>query len=212
MEPSDFDRIIKQKISQENNLYQKEIAASKPFVWSEIKSNEKSKAILIPWYYAAAVIIILLLGSSWFFLDIQNKYHRQIDMLSQQINQQPDYYSFDRIVELGDEQLDFACNTIDSLQQANSVLKQKLKEPNDKAVQIVYKVDTVFVKQIEYITEYISPIREKRDTSAFNPSSKSKAEIAQSSNLIYPDFVASNSKKSGENTNVKLKLNTLTIH
>ncbi len=152
MEPFDIDRIIKQKASEFHGLHQQEIDAAKPFVWSEIQRKERT---YLTWIHLAAAVLLLMLCFSMILINIQKKHGKEIENLSAKIDQIQNGYAAQT------KALNIKTNQIASLTNKQAELNDKLSEQNTAPIphreRFVYHTDTVFIKQVQYITKTEKP-------------------------------------------------------
>ena len=83
MEHSDFDKILRNKINEVNDLHSKEMDTAKPFVWTEIQRRNSSKGLR--WYHLAAAVVLIVLCFSWVLLSMQNNHNKEPQTLSNKI-------------------------------------------------------------------------------------------------------------------------------
>lgn len=163
MEPNEFDQLINDKLSQENDLYQKEILDSQSFIWGEIQKQTNTKVFSIAWYVAAAAILLLIISSS-IFLKMEYNSSKKIELLSSKVEQINNNSKEVTMFTLRNEELTTLCNELKILE--NSVAQLREKKPSVKTViqnQLVYQTDTVFLTKIEYIVQEAPVSKENQD-------------------------------------------------
>ncbi len=207
MESSEFDQIIKNKLAEDSDAHAFEMEKSKPFVWAAIQEKRRSdKPILILYYMAAAVFLLLLCGS--FFLNsIFQQHSNEVASLSQKIEQiEGSYHLQLGILQNKDAELDALCLELDKLEE-NIV---ELNQPQNVSVanQLVYVRDTIFIKELKYITQTLVPpkldsleeeaIKKLEEVSPLPDADEKEA-------TIYPTY-ASSKAKNGQNETVKFRL------
>lgn len=204
MEPSEFDTIIRGKLQEETTLHQREMEASKPFVWAAIQSK---KTTVVPWYYLAAAAILFFVCFSWIFIQLQEQHQSELQLLSQKLEHLQSKTKEVELVTQKNRQLDLLCSEVEALEEK---LTQVSHQPRAMEVpnQVVYRTDTVFITKTEYITEYLSlPEVKEKEEPLFEP--EIDANLNATSDLIYPDFNSStNTTVKKENASVKVKINT----
>lgn len=206
MEPSEFDDLIKNKLAGENPLHTNEIEHSRAFVWSSIQQNLKAKK---SWNWkplmAAAVFAFLIFSTIIFYNKLENQNNeaiqlsKQMERLNKQYSQQSNL-----IIEKNQK--------ISALQNQLNGIETKLKQLNNQPVitpKIVYQTDTVFLKNLNEITQ--TPKTADSTTSVNTESNKTttpKLEEDDSQELankkIYPSYV-STQKVSAPNETIKVK-------
>lgn len=77
MEPSDFDKAIRNKLSQQPDLHRQEIANAKLAVWSQVDRN-LYRSNRTPWYLMVAAALILLIGFSVLFVQYLQRYEQEL--------------------------------------------------------------------------------------------------------------------------------------
>lgn len=208
MEPSEFDQLIRDKISGDHNRHSERIARSKPILWDELQKGKEKKAFVFNWY-AAAAVILLLICFSFAFLSMQNQHSKELQALSQKIDLlQQDYGSQTKALQYKDLELSTLCNELDQLE--SSLYKVKNQLPSPIQTIFVSKVDTVYIREIEYIATQI-PSSLKTDSTTTTPlASKNVNEnsspAVKTSKNIYPSFAKQSNKQAENSSAIKFKL------
>ena len=160
MEPSDFDKLIKDKLQQDSNLHQENTEAAKPFVWTAIQTNLKHKKYLIPWYYAAAAAVLFAVFSSLLFLKSNQHYENELNLLSLQILEMKQQAKPSDLIAFKNKQLDLLSKDVERLETSLTLKpnSQTTAAPIEKIIiekQIVYRVDTVFLNGTTQIAQLV---------------------------------------------------------
>ena len=212
MEPYDFDKLLKEKLENDNDLHSYEIESAKPFIWSAIQNNVGGDKT-IKWYHLAAALILLILSFAFILINVQKSYKSEIQILSQRIDEIQDNYKVQGVnldskvteIEKLNAELDFVESQLITLQSsANSTPKPRLETIT------VFQRDTVFVKEVEYIT------LSQKDTLPLNESSQQvteveiadiKSEVPLTDIDIYPSYSQNGKKRRSES--IKLKFGSV---
>ncbi len=159
MEPIDIDKIIRDKIVEGSDLHEQEMDSAKPFVWATVQNNIGKKKLLT-WYHLAAAIILLLVCFSIVLYDIQEKHTDEIRLLSDKIDLlQKNHVSQADLVKSKDQEVESLGNELKQVQQKFTNLAQQ--KPIAQKETFVYRTDTVYLTQIEYITAIVDPVEPK---------------------------------------------------
>jgi hypothetical protein len=204
MEPSDFDDIIKGKFEQDNDLYSNEIEHSKPYVWTAIQQNLIADKAPIRWHHLAVAVILLFICTSFVIYLIQQQHHKEMNQLAKSMNvMNSNYLAQSKQLQQKEEQLKCLEVDIQSLKQDNKFNSKKdliVSEPH-----YVYLTDTIYVKQIKYITQIEN--RDTLDASLANNDTIIDKESIKPNQMIYPVYKTSKSIKE-ESENLKVKINS----
>lgn len=206
MEPSDIDKIIKGKLHESNDTHNQEMDSAKPFVWSAIQQElEKKKSL--SWYHLAAAILFLLLSFTFIFYSIQQNHDNEMVLLSDRIDQlQKNYHEQLDILNSKDAEVKLLANELRDVELQLSGLEQ-MKPISQKEI-LVYRTDTVYVKQVEYITSISNPVIPMEKTIDFDlEKSEQLAQAEKQQNeideVIFPSFVSQGKKQKSETIKVK---------
>ncbi len=159
MEPKDIDKIIKAKILESDELHKHEMDSAKPFVWTAVQ-NQINRKRSLRWYHLAAAILLLMISFSFVLHRIQKGHKNEMSMLSNRIDQLQSNYlmqvdllqSKDTEIESLGNELEYVGLQLTDIQQQKPLLLHET---------IVHRTDTVYLKQIEYITRVSDPVESK---------------------------------------------------
>ena len=151
MEPFDIDKIIKNKLEQDSEIHAHEMESAKPFVWSAIQNQIGSRKSLT-WYHLAAAVILLMISFSFILFSIQKGRHQEIEQLSYKIDQlQKDYVTQAELLHFKNTQVESQGYELKNMEVRLTHLQEN--KPAAQIEKIILQVDTVYIKQIEYITK-----------------------------------------------------------
>ena len=151
MEPFDIDKIIKNKLAQDSEIHAHEMESAKPFVWSAIQNQIGSRKSLT-WYHLAAAVILLMISFSFILFSIQKGSHQEISQLSTKVDQlQKDYVAQAELLQYKNAQVESQGYELKNMEVRLTHLQEN--KPVVHSEKIVHQVDTVYIKQIEYITK-----------------------------------------------------------
>lgn len=149
MEPFDMDKIIREKLQESSDLHKQKMDSARPFVWGAVQQQIATQQS-ITWYHLAAAVVLLVIVFSAILFGIQQRHHQQIDLLANQLDeiQQSRVAQMEalRTKEIQAESLENKLRQVESL-----LVDLQQQSPAVKEV-VVYRTDTVYVKQVEYIT------------------------------------------------------------
>lgn len=200
MEPFDtdkFDALIRQKMSEPIDVHTKEIEQSRPFVWTAIQQKKP----LIAWWHLAAAVVLILISTGGTFIVQQRSHTREIQSLAQQVAELKHSYKQQEL------QLTSKQQEVQALGQELAQMETTIRDASDftpPPPTIIYKTDTVYLKQVEYITRLIEP-----ETPA-------ESEVILTSNdppeepytdIIYPSV---RSRSSSDETGMKVRFGSIT--
>ena len=179
MEPSDFDNLIRQKMQEPTDLHQEEMEKAKPFVWYAVQDRVNQKPML-RWYHLAAAVVLLFAGFSWIVFYLQKGHEQEIANLSSEMQQLKTVYANQSSQsQLKDNQVQLLeCELEEVSQQLAQLENQTVAQSTFKS-QIIYQTDTVFVKQVEYVTVY-----KERETMQPNMDSLKDAILSDNNELM----------------------------
>ncbi len=209
MEPFDIDNIIKNKLRESNDLHSHEMDSAKPFVWSAVQ-NQIGKSTLT-WVHLAAAIVLVVLSFSFVLYYIQKGRKNEIELLSNKVDQlQKDYLSQAALLQTKDTQVASLGNELKNVELQLTDLQ---KQPLSQKETFVYRTDTIYVKQVEYITivsghdepmEIVSdPLEEQSEQLAMTKVPEIKTDDA-----IFPSYSNPRNKQTSES--IKLKFGSFT--
>jgi len=211
METCEFDKIIKKKILESNELHEHDIASAKPFIWSAIQNRVKGKRLL-KWHHLAAAILLLVIGFSFILHRVQKGHQYEIELLSNKIDQlQKNYLSQVDLLQSKDTEIESLGNQVNITDLQLTNLQQQNPLPQKES--IIYRTDTVFLKQIEYITSVSEPIdaeefavvSEKKQLLNMEKGKNQEIEI---DHIIFPSY--SSQDKGQKSETIKFKFVSLT--
>jgi len=145
MEPSDFDKILKSKIAEPNDLHEKEMDSAKPFIWAEVQKEIKGNRSL-RWYHLAAAVLLLLISFSIVMYSVQNAHQKQLMMLSDKIDLIQSNHQ-QQIKQLSEQNTELSM-VVANQERARDEQPEKTPPIVEK---VIYQTDTVFIRQVEYI-------------------------------------------------------------
>ena len=206
MEPSKFDDLIKNKLAGENPRHKNEIEHSRAFVWSSIQQNLKAerswnwKALMV-----AAVFAFLIFSTVIFYNKLENQ-NREANQLSKQMVRLNKQFGIQTTLIVEKNQ------KINRLQNELNGIKAELKQLNNQPVltpKIVYKTDTVFLKNLNVIAQIPKTVdstisNNTESTLTHTPKLKEDNSQEFATNKIYPSYV-SVQKVSAPNETIKVK-------
>ena len=156
MEPNDFDKLIKDKLNRPTDIYKTESDKAKPFVWNAISSNAVS-AGSIKWYHLVAAVILPLILFSFVLIQIQNHHQKEIEFLSEQIQNMEANYSIQstslneknvRILNMEKEFEKLSSNRVLNTTEKSAVSKERL----------IYITDTVYIQRTAHVVTDKNPV------------------------------------------------------
>lgn len=197
MEPHDFDKFIKDKL-QPGNVYQHESGQAKPFIWSAVQNNLKSSSLT--WRHLAAAMVLLLAGFSLAFYLNERSHQQELKLLSQKISKiQNNYQSELVLLQLKEAQVDSLAHEL------RNVAPPFINLPQTERV--IYKTDTVFVKQTEFISTVSTPDTANALPDIEKPSEPDPTTTTQESeidDMIYLHYSDQHLKQKPETIRFKL--------
>lgn len=209
MEPFDIDKIIKNKILESHESHKHEMDSAKPFVWSAIQ-NQIGKQTLT-WIHLAAAAVLLLISFSFVFYSLQKGHKNEIIQLSNKIDQlQKDYLSQAELLHTKNIEVEsMSCQLNNVELQLTDLLQQK---PLSQKETIVYLTDTVYLKQVEYITTIADPMEPKMKSIATAGEQSEQIETSiirekEIDYIIYPSYSSQGKNQQAET--IKFKFGSL---
>ncbi len=156
MEPTDIDKIITNKLQESNDLHQHEMDTAKPFVWSAVQ-NKIGRKRSLTWVHLAAAVVLLLITFSFFFNSAQRGHKKELSLLSDKIDQLQINYSYQgELLGSKDNQIHTLHDELKNIELQLVDLQQQ--KPLSAKETIVYRTDTVYLTQVEYITAVSEPV------------------------------------------------------
>lgn len=197
MEPTDFDKILRDKLGQQNNSYEDRIEQAKPFVWDAIQENLANKRRNNHWMIAAASVLILIFSWGLFYF-MQQQHQKELGTLTQQIQLLNHNYQ-QQFNDLAAANEALICE-LSTKQSLESSMKE---ESVQSAPNYVYAKDTVFIEQVKYITETI--FNDTVTIQMAKSDSIAPIDNKELHQLIYPTFNTNKTHKAAPE-NIKIKI------
>jgi septal ring factor EnvC (AmiA/AmiB activator) len=155
MEPSDFDKILREKLHENHDLHTQEMESAKPFVWSAVY-NEIGRKKTLTWYHLAAAVVLLMITFSVLLVNVQKGHQNEISQLSNKIDQlEKSFVTQAEQLQVKDTQLTSMKNELKNVEMRFASMDQQT--PVSPKETVVYRTDTVIVKQVEYVTVVEKP-------------------------------------------------------
>jgi len=213
MEPYDIDKIIKGKLKEGHDLHSHEMDSAKPFIWSAIQNKIDRKRPLT-WYHLAAAVILLLLTFSFIMYTVQKSHKNEISQLSVKIDQlQARYLSQEELLQTKNTEVVSLGNELREVEFQLADLHNE--KPISIKETIVYRVDTIYLNQIKYITKAPDQIQPRDINPEITENQTvlvevSKIEDEGMDDIIFPTYSSEqNSKQSSES--IKLKFGSFAV-
>ncbi len=147
MEPAEFDKIIQEKLSENNELHAHDIESSKPFVWSAVQ-RQTGKRPALRWYHLAAAVVLMVISFAFVLNNVQKSYSSKVDLLSERIEGlQENYHTQEEQIKVKNREMASLGNELRDVEKQLVTLKN---QPDVET--IIYQTDTVYIKQVEYVT------------------------------------------------------------
>lgn len=207
MEPFDIDKIIKNKLAQDNEIHAHEMESAKPFVWSAIQNKIGSRKSLT-WYHLAAAVVLLMISFSFILFGIQKGRHREIEQLSNKIDQlQKDYVTQAELLQYKNAQVESQGFELKNMEVRLTSIQEN--KPAAQSEKIIHQVDTVYIKQIEYITKIPDSNDENKlvmgeQIEMAIQTEKTDKQETNIDNMIFP--TTRNSEKSEQSESIQIKM------
>jgi len=203
MEPADFDKIIQEKLSENNESHAHDIESSKPFVWSAVQ-RQTGKQHTLKWYHLAAAVVLMVISFGFVLNDVQKSYSSKIEDLSDRIEGlQENYLTQEEQIKVKNSEFASLGNEL------KVVEKQLVTLKNQPGVEtIIYQTDTVYIKQIEYVTvvELEPSVAVEAVEVVESIKTETNPEIeSQTAKVIYPSYSYTSKNKT---ETLKLKFGT----
>ena len=199
MEPFDFDEIVRQRLNEDIDLHQHEIESSKPFVWSAIQDKIRMSRTL-KWYHLAAAVVILLISFSFILINVQQGHNREMQLLSDKVDDiRINYESQGELIRAKELQV---LNLTNELEDVEIQLTDLQNTDPVVTERIVYQVDTIYMKEIEYITVATELPPEETQSPDNQDIVENQTEI-ETDLEIFPTFYTRRTEPPGENLKVK---------
>lgn len=207
MEPIDIDKIFRNKLLESNDLHKQEMESAKPFVWSAVLNKiEKSRSLT--WYHLAAAVVLLMISFSFVLYNIQKGYNNEINLLSNKIDQfQKNHLSQLEFLQTKDIEVESLEIELKNVELKLSNLMQQKTLPQRETY--VYRTDTVYLKQLEYVT-ISTPIESEEsngDTLVNMTDRTAVAKVQEMDDIIFPSYSSRGNRPQPET--IKLKFGPL---
>jgi hypothetical protein len=204
MEPSDFDRLLRDKVSQQHSLHEQEMEAAKPFVWSTVYNDIGQKKSLT-WYHLAAAVLLLLITFSALVFNIQKSHTSELADLSKKIGAlENGLITQSRSLESKNAELVSLKEELQSVEARFEHANQPL--PLAPVERIVYRTDTLVVREVEYITVVQKP--EESESFAIAKAEEPETTVAHLDQSVTDDIIfPSSSLKENQAGSNKIKFN-----
>ena len=207
MEPFDIDKIVKNKLEKSHDLHAHEMESAKPFVWSAIQNQIGGRKSLT-WYHLAAAVVLLMISFSFILFSIQKGRHQEIEQLSDKIDQlQKDYVTQAELLQYKNTQVESQRYELKNMEVRLTNIQEN--KPAAQSEKIVHQVDTVYIKQIEYITK-IQNFNDENKLVMFEPiemaiqTEKSDKQEPDIDDMIFPS--RRNPEKSRQAESIQIKM------
>lgn len=211
MEPNEIDNIIRNKLQESSDLHRPEMDSAKPFVWSAVHNQIVGKQSLT-WYHLAAALALLLIGFSFVLYQIQTGHRNQIDLLSNKVDQlQQNYSSQVNLLQTKETQVESMGKELRNIELQLTDLQQQ--ESIVKKETIVFRTDTVFIKQVEYINNTPDPMEMKVVSTSTIQDPDEQEEIVTAQESSRDDAIFSNYSYPGnrqQSETIKFKFGSFT--
>ncbi len=188
MEPIDIDEIFRKKLLENNDLHKHEMDSAKPFVWSAVQNNI-GRSRSLTWYHLAAAILLLMISFSFVLYNVQKGHNNEMNLLSDKIDQlQKNHLSQAEFLQTKDIEVESLEIELKNVELKLTNLMQQKTLPQMETY--VYRTDTVYLKQLEYIT-ISTPVESKETTVDVLESIANQKEIAyvqEMDDIIFPSY------------------------
>ena len=149
MEPFDLDKLIREKVLEEDNIHSREADNARAEIWTSIQ-DKTSKGRFISWYHLAASIALVIVSFTVILFLLQRKHTLENQELISKIESlEENYAQGESSIFEKDHQIKELTSNLNELESKLIVLSEKEFQPMTPIV--IYKTDTVFVKTIEYM-------------------------------------------------------------
>lgn len=205
MEPSDIDDLFKVKLEEAHDTHHREMMDGKPFVWSAVQKN-MDKTLSLNWYQLAAAVLLVLIGTYIFTMPLK-KQNKEVALLSQKVDLlQHNYLAQHELLLSKNKEVQSLVAELKNVEQILTELAEERQIAQKKV--IIYRTDTIYQKQIEYITVVPDTIIQYKDYKTLEETQVTKYAIAEISNQdidneIYPSFASRNKDQKVERIKVK---------
>lgn len=213
MEPFDIDKIVREKLQETHDLHSAEMESARPFVWSAVQKQIGEKRQLT-WLHLAAAVVFLITCFSVVLFTVQQNHRNEISLLSDKMNQLEQNYRLQaEAVHAKDIQVQTLAGEFKTLEArlANNqqIPKQVIEKPKYEQAQIVYRTDTVYIKQVEYITTVSIPMTPEvnlPEDEVFEPA-RMQSDVAQkreTDDIIFPSYQTQSKKQATESMKFRI--------
>lgn len=207
MEPTDLDKIIQNKLKEGNTAHQQELEKAKPFVWSAIQKEMEPRRTL-KWYHLAAAVLLLLISFAFVLQSVRKSHESELIMLSSKIDK------LEQQFEVQNATLNSKNDQVSKMAEELKIVEARLTEEKQPELgvvreRIVHKTDTVYVKQVKYITKYepSTIVKEAHQPIEDGELAKNDQSPANIEYAIYPSY--SDRQQNIKSEKVKVKFGNL---
>ncbi|NJN25694.1 MAG: hypothetical protein HC819_06905 [Cyclobacteriaceae bacterium] len=205
MKPNNIDKLIREKLESVHDVHAREIEAAKPFVWSSVQSKMHRHPTL-PWFHLVAAVVLLLIGFSFTMIHIQKQHRNEMQQLTNALDKMEQEHVDQR------EAISRKENQIKTLSWELQVMESKLvdqkltptHEKGQPMPQIIYRTDTIFIRQPEYRTVanvQENPVNTAKDVQT---ATTKAAHSHATDHIIYPSYHGKDKSPDNENLRVRL--------
>jgi len=205
MERGDFDSLIRDQLGSTNTAHAKEINEAKPFVWASVRNNLDRKTTL-RWYHLAAAILLLMISFTFLLNQVQKSHNQELSRLSDKLDRlEQDFQSQEDKLMVKEQQVSEMAGELRMVEIELSAIKNEPQQVGRELV--VYKADTIYIKQIEYVT-----VSGNNPETAPTSPQVIQASIEEESTedldakfdaVIYPNLARGRSQQKSESVKVK---------
>jgi hypothetical protein len=202
MEPFDFDKLIREKVSEEGNIHSVESREAKPVIWKEIQDKQK-KGGYVSWYHLAASILLLIVGFSIILFKVQRHYIDENEALYKKIEQlENDFSERVSLINNKDEQIQELTSGIDDLEKKiKGLSKQQIVKSEPR---IIYVKDTVYQRTIEYVV--YQPEEDAEILETDEPVTRDEPEVVRTSIITESNIYPPRKSKESSDESEKIKI------
>jgi len=200
MKPNEIDALIRSKLQENDNFYDHEMAAAKPFIWAAIR-NKITKTGSIAWYHLAAAMVLLFMIFSFIFNSLRQEHQRELDVLSDKIDQLQKINN-DRGSNSEAKETQIA-SLENQLQYSAIQLDELTRESQTEVQTILYHTDTVYINTVELISTVAEINTHPDHYQAYVESEPAGVSKTEMDDMIFPDFSNQGNKQRIESIHVK---------
>lgn len=150
MEPFEMDKIIREKLQGKPDVYRHEMEEAKPFVWSAVHNQINEKRSLT-WIHLVAAILMLFISFTFVIIKLNQRHQEEINALAEKVDLLQKNHQLEReVLQVKDAQVSLLTNQVKESESKLAEIFQT--NPAVQRNHVIYRTDTVFIKQVEYIT------------------------------------------------------------